>query len=76
MKITFRLCPSVRDLGSKSNFEIEVEGINILYAFVHELQEKYPQYDLSLYRFKRGTKYIDLTTPLKEGEIIYIIPTL
>ena len=65
MKVTFRI--------SSSLIEIQVEGINILYAFVHELQEKYPQYKFRDCNFIRGTKYIELTTPLVEGDTIYVI---
>ena len=72
MKITFNLNASARDTLGKSSIEIEVDGINILYAFVHELHRKYPQYDFSVCRYVRGSKYIDLTTPLKEGDNIFV----
>jgi molybdopterin converting factor small subunit len=74
MKITFKLYASARDVIGKSNVEIEVDGMNILYAFVHDLHRKYPQYDFSVCRFGRGTRYIDLTTPLFEGDLISVIP--
>ncbi len=75
MKITFKLYTFVRDIVGKSNIEVEVDdGINILYAFVHELQEQYPQYNFSLCRYGKGSKYIELTTPLIEGDIIKVIP--
>lgn len=75
MKIIFRLYASARDTVGESTVEIIVEdGINILYAFVHELQEKFPKYDFSVCRFGKGTKYIELTTPLIEGDFISVIP--
>lgn len=74
MKITFKLYASARDSIGESKVEINVNDINILYAFVHELQEKFPKYDFSVCRFGRGAKYIELTTPLIEGDIISIIP--
>jgi molybdopterin converting factor small subunit len=75
MKITFKLYASARDVIGESKVEIEVDGgINILYAFVHVLHKKYPQYDFSVCRFGRGTRYIDLTTPLFEGDLISVIP--
>jgi molybdopterin converting factor small subunit len=76
MKITFKLYASSRDTVGKSKVEIEVDDMNILYSFVHELQEQYPQYNFSLCRFGRGNKYIELTTPLFEGDIISVIPPL
>ena len=74
MKITFKLYASARDTVGQSKVEIEVDSINILYAFVHELHRKYPQYDFSLCRFGRSTKYIELTTPIVEGDFISVIP--
>ena len=74
MKIIFKLYASARDTIGENTIEIEVNGINILYAFVHELQEQYPNYDFSICRFSRGTKYIELTTPLVKGDIISVIP--
>jgi len=74
MKITFKLYASARDVVGKSKIEIEVNDMNILYAFVHELQEQYPKYDFSVCRYGRGSKYIELTTPLIEGDIISVIP--
>ena len=74
MKITFKLYASARDSVGESKIEIEVDGINILYAFVHDLHKKYPQYDFSVCRYGRGSKYIELTTPLKEGDVISVIP--
>jgi molybdopterin converting factor small subunit len=76
MKITFRLYASARDSVGESKIEISVDGVNILYAFVHELQEKFPKYDFSVCRFGRSTKYIELTTPLVEGDFISVIPPL
>jgi len=76
MKITFKLYASARDTIGKSKVEIEVDGINILYAFVHELQEAYPQYNFDICRFSKASKYIDLSTPLVEGDLISVIPPL
>ena len=73
MKITFKLYASARDTIGESKVEISVDSINILYAFVHELHRKYPQYDFSVCRYGRGSKYIELITPLKEGDIISVI---
>ncbi len=74
MKISFKLYASARDTIGESKVEISVDGINILYAFIQELQERYPQYDFSVCRFAKGSRYIDLTTPLFEGDLISVIP--
>jgi molybdopterin converting factor small subunit len=74
MKIAFKLYASARDTIGESKVEIEVDGITILYAFVQELQEKFPQYDFSICKYGKGSRYIDLTTPLFEGDLISVIP--
>jgi molybdopterin converting factor small subunit len=74
MKIAFKLYASARDTIGESKVEIEIDDMNILYAFVQELQEKYPQYDFMVCKYGRGSRYIDLTTPLFEGDLISVIP--
>ena len=72
MTITFKLFASARDSLKTNTLSIDYTG-DILYVYVHKLLELH-RYNFTICRFARNSKYIDLTTPIKDGDIISVIP--
>jgi len=74
MTIEFKLFASARDRLNKSKIVIEHEGL--LKDIVDLIQKNNLSYDFSVCRFARQGKYIDMNTPIKDGDVVSVIPPI